>query len=76
MNEDRMGRRSSRSARQSLEIEENQESLRRSIAATGRLVSQSEDMLRRHRRGGGLRLTARRGGSPPAPESRAAGPRR
>lgn len=43
-------RRSSRAAQQSREIEENQEALRRSIAETERLVSQSEDMLRRHRR--------------------------
>jgi hypothetical protein len=45
-----MDRRSSRAARQSREIEENQEALRPSIAETERPVSQSEDMLRRHRR--------------------------
>jgi hypothetical protein len=50
MNDDKAGRRSSRAAQQSREIEENQAALRRSIAETERLVSQSEDMLRRHRR--------------------------
>lgn len=50
MNEDRTDRRAARAAQQSREIEENQEALRRSIAETERLVSQSEDMLRRHRR--------------------------
>jgi len=50
MNDERSDRRSSRAAQQSREIEENQEALRRSIAETERLVSESEDMLRRHRR--------------------------
>ena len=50
MSEDKMDRRASRAVQQSREIEENQEALRRSIAETERLVSQSEDMLRRHRR--------------------------
>ncbi|HEX8261447.1 MAG TPA: hypothetical protein VF547_01080 [Allosphingosinicella sp.] len=50
MNGAKSDRRSSRAAQQSREIEENQEALRRSIAETERLVSQSEDMLRRHRR--------------------------
>jgi hypothetical protein len=49
MNDDRSDRRSSRAAQQSREIEENQEALRRSIAETERLVSESENMLRRHR---------------------------
>lgn len=46
---DRTDRRSSRASQQSLEIEENQEALRRSIAETERLVSESDFMLRRHR---------------------------
>ena len=50
MSDDRMDRRASRAAKQSREIEENQEALRRSIAETERLVSESENMLRRHRR--------------------------
>lgn len=50
MNDDRMDRRSSRAAQHSREIEENQEALRRSIAETERLVTESENMLRRHRR--------------------------
>lgn len=49
MNEDKADRRLSRAAQQSREIEENQEALRRSIAETERLVSESESMLRRHR---------------------------
>ncbi|HEY0111571.1 MAG TPA: hypothetical protein VGB59_00305 [Allosphingosinicella sp.] len=49
MDEDRIDRRSSRAAQQSREIEANQDALRRSIAETERLVSESEDMLRRHR---------------------------
>lgn len=47
--DDKGGRRARRVVQQSREIEENQEALRRSIAETERLVSQSEDMLRRHR---------------------------
>ena len=43
-------RRLRRVAQQSLEIEENQAALRRSIAETERLVSESENMLRRHRK--------------------------
>ena len=43
-------RRASRAVRQSREIEENQEALRRSIAETERLVNESEKMLRRHRK--------------------------
>ena len=39
-----------RDAQQSREIEENQAALRRSIADTQRLVSESEAMLRRHKR--------------------------
>lgn len=50
MNEDRTDRRASRAAQQSREIEENQEALRRSIAETERLVTESENMLRRHRK--------------------------
>lgn len=50
MNDDRMDRRSNRAAQHSREIEENQEALRRSIAETERLVTESEQMLRRHRR--------------------------
>ncbi len=50
MNDDRTDRRVGRAAQQSREIEENQEALRRSIAETERLVSESENMLRRHRR--------------------------
>ena len=50
MNNDGSERRASRAAQQNREIEENQEALRRSIAETERLVSESEDMLRRHRR--------------------------
>ena len=50
MNEERTDRRSTRAAQQSREIEENQEALRRSIAETERLVTESENMLRRHRR--------------------------
>lgn len=50
MNDDRTDRRSNRAAQQSREIEENQEALRRSIAETERLVTESENMLRRHRR--------------------------
>ncbi|HEX8623561.1 MAG TPA: hypothetical protein VF782_00640 [Allosphingosinicella sp.] len=50
MNDDRTDRRSSRAAQHSREIEENQEALRRSIAETERLVTESENMLRRHRR--------------------------
>jgi hypothetical protein len=50
MNDDKTDRRVSRAAKQSHEIEENQEALRRSIAETERLVSESENMLRRHRR--------------------------
>lgn len=50
MNDDKTDRRASRAAKQSREIEENQEALRRSIAETERLVSESENMLRRHRR--------------------------
>ena len=48
--DDKADRRLQRVAQQSREIEENQEALRRSIAETQRLVSQSEDMLRRHRK--------------------------
>jgi hypothetical protein len=47
--DDRNERRHNRAARQSREIEENQEALRRSIAETERLVNESEKMLRRHR---------------------------
>ncbi len=50
MSDGKSDRRSARAAQQSREIEENQEALRRSIAETERLVSESEDMLRRHRR--------------------------
>jgi hypothetical protein len=50
MNGDRTDRRSNRAAQQSREIEENQEALRRSLAETERLVTESENMLRRHRR--------------------------
>ena len=50
MTNDKPDRRSSRRAQHSLEIEENQEALRRSIAETERLVTESENMLRRHRR--------------------------
>lgn len=50
MNDDRMDRRSNRAAQHGREIEENQEALRRSIAETERLVTESEKMLRRHRR--------------------------
>ena len=50
MNDDKTDRRASRAAQHSREIEENQEALRRSIAETERLVSESENMLRRHRR--------------------------
>lgn len=50
MSDDRTDRRASRAAQQSREIEEHQEALRRSIAETERLVSQSENMLRRHRK--------------------------
>lgn len=50
MNDDSTDRRSSRAAQQGSEIEANQEALRRSIAETERLVTESETMLRRHRR--------------------------
>jgi hypothetical protein len=50
MNDDKPDRRSSRAAQHSREIEENQEALRRSIAETERLVTESENMLSRHRR--------------------------
>lgn len=50
MNDDRTDRRSNRAAQHGREIEENQEALRRSIAETERLVTESENMLRRHRR--------------------------
>ncbi|HEX8309242.1 MAG TPA: hypothetical protein VF645_12575 [Allosphingosinicella sp.] len=50
MNDDRTDRRSTRANQHSREIEENQEALRRSIAETERLVTESENMLSRHRR--------------------------
>lgn len=50
MDDDRTDRRASRAAQQGREIEENQEALRRSIEETQRLVSESDKMLRRHRR--------------------------
>lgn len=50
MDEDRTDRRFNRAVQHGLEIEENQEALRRSIAETERLVTESENMLRRHRR--------------------------
>lgn len=50
MNDDKTHRHSGRGAQHDREIEENQEALRRSIAETERLVTQSENMLRRHRR--------------------------
>lgn len=48
--DDKADRRARRVAQQSHEIEKNQEALRRSIAETERLVSESENMLRRHRK--------------------------
>jgi len=43
-------RRAERSEQQAREIEANQQALRNSINETRRLVTQSEDMLRRHRK--------------------------
>lgn len=48
MNE-KSDRRARRISQHSREIEANQEALRRSIAETERLVTESEEMLRRHR---------------------------
>ena len=45
-----MKKRADRRERQSLEIEASQASLRKSIAETERLVDESDEMLRRHRR--------------------------
>ena len=48
--DDKAERRARRGEQHSREIHENQDALRRSIAETERLVSESEAMLRRHRR--------------------------
>lgn len=43
-------KRAERREQQALEVEANQKALRESIAETERLVGESEEMLRRHRR--------------------------
>ena len=43
-------KRAERRKRQAAEIEASQDSLRRNIAETERLVNESDEMLRRHRR--------------------------
>jgi len=43
-------KRADRRTQQASEVEESQEALRKSIAETERLVDESDEMLRRHRR--------------------------